>query len=49
LDYDVVCIYSDFTSLRVFYLCRIQLGQPATVKVAANLVRLLSYNNKVWP
>ncbi|CAI9259211.1 unnamed protein product [Lactuca saligna] len=24
----------------------IQLGQPATVKVAANLVRLLSYNNK---
>ncbi|KAK3017777.1 hypothetical protein RJ639_002849 [Escallonia herrerae] len=25
---------------------RIQLGQPATVKVAANLVRLLSYNNK---
>ena len=32
-----------------FYLCRIQLGQPATVKVAANLVRLLSYNNKVWP
>lgn len=26
---------------------RIQLGQPATVKVAANLVRLLSYNNKV--
>lgn len=32
---------SDFTY-------RIQLGQPATVKVAANLVRLLSYNNKVW-
>lgn len=26
---------------------RIQLGQPATVKVAANLVRLISYNNKV--
>lgn len=26
---------------------RIQLGQPATVKVAANLVRLLSYSNKV--
>ena len=26
---------------------RIQLGQPATVKVAANLVRLLAYNNKV--
>ncbi|KAF3639889.1 Proteasome subunit beta type-6 [Capsicum annuum] len=25
---------------------RIQLGQPATVKVAANLARLLSYNNK---
>ncbi|KAF5815488.1 Proteasome subunit beta type-6 [Helianthus annuus] len=24
----------------------IQLGQPATVKVAANLVRLLAYNNK---
>ncbi|XP_044464953.1 proteasome subunit beta type-6-like [Mangifera indica] len=24
----------------------IQLGEPATVKVAANLVRLLSYNNK---
>ncbi|KAL6008165.1 proteasome chaperone 1 [Asimina triloba] len=24
----------------------IQLGQPATVKVAANLIRLLSYNNK---
>ncbi|KAF8407359.1 hypothetical protein HHK36_006487 [Tetracentron sinense] len=24
----------------------IQLGQPATVKVAANLVRMLSYNNK---
>ncbi|CAN1164114.1 Proteasome subunit beta type-6 [Linum perenne] len=24
----------------------IQLGQPSTVKVAANLVRLLSYNNK---
>ncbi|KAJ9167564.1 hypothetical protein P3X46_019186 [Hevea brasiliensis] len=24
----------------------IQLGQPATVKVAANLVRLISYNNK---
>lgn len=24
----------------------IELGQPATVKVAANLVRLLSYNNK---
>ncbi|RVX17441.1 Proteasome subunit beta type-6 [Vitis vinifera] len=24
----------------------IQLGQPATVKVAANLVRLVSYNNK---
>ncbi|GAB2276114.1 proteasome chaperone 1, partial [Dionaea muscipula] len=24
----------------------IQLGQPATAKVAANLVRLLSYNNK---
>ncbi|RVW34452.1 Proteasome subunit beta type-6 [Vitis vinifera] len=26
--------------------CSIQLGQPATVKVAANLVRLISYNNK---
>ncbi|PNY01624.1 proteasome subunit beta type-6-like protein, partial [Trifolium pratense] len=25
---------------------KIQLGQPATVKVAANLVRLLAYNNK---
>ncbi|RWV97283.1 hypothetical protein GW17_00039943 [Ensete ventricosum] len=25
----------------------IQLGQPSTVKVAANLVRLLSYQNKV--
>ncbi|GAB2297480.1 hypothetical protein Dimus_031583 [Dionaea muscipula] len=25
---------------------RIQLGQPATAKVAANLVRLLSYNDK---
>ncbi|KAG6411595.1 hypothetical protein SASPL_129678 [Salvia splendens] len=25
----------------------IQLGQPATVKVAANLVRMVSYNNKV--
>ena len=24
----------------------IQLGQPATVKVAANWIRLLSYNNK---
>lgn len=32
----------------IFYVYRIQLGQPATVKVAANLVRLLSYNNKVW-
>lgn len=29
------------------YGCRIQLEQPATVKVAANLVRLLAYNNKV--
>jgi hypothetical protein len=29
------------------FVCRIQLGQPATVKVAANLVRLLSYSNKV--
>uniref|UniRef100_A0A7N0TWK6 Uncharacterized protein n=1 Tax=Kalanchoe fedtschenkoi TaxID=63787 RepID=A0A7N0TWK6_KALFE len=27
-------------------MTRIQLGQPATVKAAANLVRLLSYNNK---
>jgi hypothetical protein len=27
--------------------CRIQLGQPATVKVAANLIRLLAYQNKV--
>ncbi|CAD5172026.1 unnamed protein product [Musa acuminata subsp. malaccensis] len=26
----------------------IQLGQPSTVKVAANLVRLLSYQNKKW-
>lgn len=30
-----------------FFGCRIQLGQPATVKVSANLVRLLSYQNKV--
>lgn len=30
-----------------FFSCSIQLGQPATVKVAANLVRLISYNNKV--
>lgn len=28
-------------------LCRIQQGQPATVKVAANLIRLFAYNNKV--
>jgi 20S proteasome subunit beta 1 len=27
-------------------ICRIQLGQPATVKVAANLIRLLAYQNK---
>ncbi|CAN8255372.1 unnamed protein product [Cochlearia groenlandica] len=25
---------------------RIQLGQPATVKVSANLIRMLTYNNK---
>lgn len=31
----------------LFLIYRIQLGQPATVKVAANLTRLLSYNNKV--
>jgi hypothetical protein len=31
----------------VTLLCRIQLGQPATVKVAANLIRLLAYQNKV--
>lgn len=33
----------------VIWLClhSIQLGQPATVKVCANLVRLLSYGNKV--
>ncbi|KAL0337163.1 UNVERIFIED_CONTAM: Proteasome subunit beta type-6 [Sesamum calycinum] len=30
----------------VIKIVRIQLGQPSTVKVAANLVRLLSYNNK---
>ena len=28
-------------------VCRIQLGQPATVKVSANLIRMLAYNNKV--
>jgi hypothetical protein len=28
-------------------MCRIQLGQPATVKVSANLIRLLAYQNKV--
>jgi len=32
---------------KVTLLCRIQLGQPATVKVAANLIRLLAYQNKV--
>lgn len=38
--FELSYLSSDFTY-------RIQLGQPATVKVAANLVRLLSYNNKV--
>jgi hypothetical protein len=33
---------------KITLLCRIQLGQPATVKVAANLIRLLAYQNKVF-
>ncbi|KAK6927775.1 Proteasome, subunit alpha/beta [Dillenia turbinata] len=33
-------------TIRVQSCFMIQLGQPATVKVAANLVRLLAYNNK---
>ena len=36
-----------FPIMYLFFMHRIQLGQPATVKVAANLVRLLAYNNKV--
>ena len=31
----------------LLYFFRIQLGQPSTVKVASNLIRLLSYENKV--
>ncbi|MCD7465734.1 proteasome chaperone 1 [Datura stramonium] len=31
---------------KIWTVLRIQLGQPATVKVVVNLARLLSYNNK---
>lgn len=33
---------------RLLMAFRIQLGQPATVKVSANLIRMLAYNNKVY-
>ncbi|GJY58404.1 proteasome subunit beta type-6 [Tanacetum coccineum] len=36
----------DIFSISTHRMPRIQLGQPATVKVAATLVRLLSYSNK---
>lgn len=53
MDYLHICLLqaadSQIVSDYVRYFLHqhtIQLGQPATVKVAANLVRLVSYNNK---
>lgn len=45
-DYQSTIHYT-FLIYLLLLIIRIQQGQPATVKVASNLIRLLSYQNKV--
>ncbi|KAM7486483.1 hypothetical protein LguiA_002492 [Lonicera macranthoides] len=46
LERDIPLVSFSLGGVGCLFRAWIQLGQPATVKVAANLVRLLSYNNK---